>query len=1003
MATDVSRVSFDPARLYTRVLPQQGRVLLEAEDNEDGLILAEERRHELLDLVGPAATPDDGYALSSSGPGRLTIGPGTMYVGGNRVRLDAPIEYDAQPDWLDHEGDPDWSRPPNVDHRGGVEHVVLQLIERDVTAVEDPVLREVALGGPDGAARARTLQRVRRMPARARDCDSALNLDVETWAGEGLVFDPATAALASDTRLLVTWDAPVEPPDPCEPSAQGGYLGADNQAIRVQVVRRNPDRPDVFDLVWGWDDASMLYRVSADASVNPILTLQRSPVDDFHRPRAGQAVQVLRSAAALASTDGVVEGYAASINGAVAVLTAPYDPDRRTVTFPHSLAAEFTDPGATPQLYLRVWEELLTDVRLGDEVALTGTGLKVTLTLAGGATTVHPGDFWVVGVRPATPETVLPARLLRTPQPPDGPRMWACPLAVIAWEAEGIDVLDDCRVDFDPLPAAGGCCTITVGPRDARRLQALIDRAVAHRPRPSREHRVTVCFRPGQYRLPRPLVLGPRHGHVHLEGCGEGVLISAARGRERAFLQGLFTLVHADNVRLSGFEFEMPQVPGSALARELKSAGRAVAAALRRFALSVAVRPVHCAELEIDRCLFRFTLGPGTVDPDAELPADHSVFGVGVFAGSECWGLTLTRNRFLHDTLAPPKRGERAQHTLVGVLLAPTQAFPAEGDERRDRLTLVRTILERGRFVANEFHGLSLGVFAAAQLGEVRVQDNVVLDCHGGVWLLNQASIAMIDRTSEFRVRDAVSGATLDRVSAVLRGFLDDRVLRVLLVLGQIYPLPAEHLALDRVASIVLERKVAKAELAAWMKRFVADLTAPFAAPDAPDAASGRRFSIGEAGGDLRAAPLGAALERAFDTLAEGDRALAVATPIADVDLRLRVSGNDIDCASEARGADSGMALLALSGVTGGESSAVITGNRMTGRPPVAVAAVAMVPVVTADANVVRNANPDAASLALVGCREIAVTGNVVRAPAVVPPRPLPPPLDSWAALNTGM
>ena len=37
----------------------------------------------------------------------------------------------------------------------------------------------------------------------------------------------------------------------------------------------------------------MLYRVTPDASTNPILTLQRSPVDDFHRPRAGQAVQVL--------------------------------------------------------------------------------------------------------------------------------------------------------------------------------------------------------------------------------------------------------------------------------------------------------------------------------------------------------------------------------------------------------------------------------------------------------------------------------------------------------------------------------------------------------------------------------------------------------------------------------------------------------------------------------------------------------------------------------------
>lgn len=445
MATDVSRVSFDSARKYTRVLSQPGRVMLEAEENEDRYILAEERRHELLDFIGPASTPDDGYAVASTGPGNLTIGAGTMYVGGIRVHLDTTVDYAAQSDWLDHDGDPEWVEPPNVDHRRGVEHVVLQLTETDVTAVEDPVLREVALGGPDGAARARILQRFRRFTSRARSCKGALGGAVQTWLDDGLVFDQGTAALDSATRLLVTFDVPEGPADPCQPSAQGGYLGAQNQAIRVQVVSRNSDQPDVFDLVWGWDDASMLYRVTADASVNPILTLQRSPVDEFHRPRASQAVQVLRSAAALESTDGVVEGYVAALTGPVQALTAPYDPDRKTVQFPASLPATFTDPDSTPQLYLRVWETLVADVRLGDEVPLAGTGLKVTLT-TDGADAVHPGDYWIIAVRPATPNAVLPARLLRQPQPPDGPRMWACPLAVIAWTDPGLEVLDDCRV-----------------------------------------------------------------------------------------------------------------------------------------------------------------------------------------------------------------------------------------------------------------------------------------------------------------------------------------------------------------------------------------------------------------------------------------------------------------------------------------------------------------------------------------------------------------------------
>src|ERR1700745_2265562 len=87
MATDIARLSFDPERLYRGVVAQQGRVSLEAEQNEQRVIDTEERRKEVIDIVGPAGTPDNGYAVSKgNGPGfDLAIGRGTMYVGGWRV------------------------------------------------------------------------------------------------------------------------------------------------------------------------------------------------------------------------------------------------------------------------------------------------------------------------------------------------------------------------------------------------------------------------------------------------------------------------------------------------------------------------------------------------------------------------------------------------------------------------------------------------------------------------------------------------------------------------------------------------------------------------------------------------------------------------------------------------------------------------------------------------------------------------------------------------------
>ena len=117
MATDVARLSFDPARLYRGVVPQQGRVSLEAEQNEQRVIDIEERRKELVDIVGPAGTPDDGYAVSGAGGSTDRRRPGTMYVGGWRVELDADLDDAQQPDWLD--------RPARESESGGREHVLL--------------------------------------------------------------------------------------------------------------------------------------------------------------------------------------------------------------------------------------------------------------------------------------------------------------------------------------------------------------------------------------------------------------------------------------------------------------------------------------------------------------------------------------------------------------------------------------------------------------------------------------------------------------------------------------------------------------------------------------------------------------------------------------------------------------------------------------------------------------------------------------------------------------
>jgi hypothetical protein len=990
MATDVARLSFDPARYYRGVVPQQGRVSLEAEQNEQRVIDCEERRKELLDIVGPAGTPDDGYAVFSSGNGfELTIGAGTMYVGGWRVELDRDLGDFHQPDWLDR-GD--------VLAKVGREHVLLWVQDTDVTAVEDPALYEVALGGPDGAARTRLLQRILRLPTRGNTCAEALVQDRRRWRLGGLEFNPKTMELESSSRLHVTWEGAPEPADPCEPTSTGGYLGAENQCIRVQITNVNPD--GTFDFVWGYDDASFLYRVSADASANPVLTLDRTPVDDYHRPRAGQAVQALVSTAQLESTDGVVEGYAAAIAGVVGLLTAPYDPDTKSVQFPAPLPSDYTDEKRNPQLYLRVWEELREGAEIGKPISLTGTGMQITIT-ADGSPRLHEDDFWCIGVRPATPTAVFPDRYLRAPQPPDGPHQWICPLAVIEWRDERMVILEDCRHHFKPLIEIDttGCCSIEVRPSDTPRLQELIDRATGARVVKDRGDRVTVCFEPGRYELAEPLVLGQQHSNLTLRGCNEGAVITVADGQEARFGQGMILAIDADNVTITGFEFTMPQVPAT-IARAQGTTGgvftpaviRAINAEVANRYVSIAIRPINCAVLEVDNCLFRFTLGEhGTTLEDAQT-MPRNVFGVGIFAAGDVWGLRLTRNRFLHDPTVPrPEEGP--VHLLAGYLLTPTAVARTAGTGTRALgLGRLRALIDDAAIVDNEFRGLTAAAVIAAELGDVRVWDNAVKECYGGVWIVDSAAAmnVHVPEKEDPETRAVTSG-------------LFDPILMQLVIAAMLFPLPRpgdrEHLGqhyLQAEQVGQLRERSAEAQrafLSGFAKRFAAEHPAdrPPETGAEPGAAAGRR--------PQETVTISRNTAAIWAGLAELGRLDAARRELPS---DLSVERNTVDCAV-LRDDRTGPALYLFTSLREGSGpTATITSNRLTSRRSTVAAAVLGASAATVTGNTVVGGTERDLALAVVGIGAAAITGNVLVGLTVLPEnRPFPAPLDTWQPLNT--
>src|SRR5690349_4080803 len=104
MKGDFSRQTFNPAKHYSGVLMQQGRVLLDADWNEQQVIQQRRTETESNDVVGATGAPDNdaGFAITLDTDGTtLLIGPGRYYVDGILCENELAVAYNNQPDLPD--------------------------------------------------------------------------------------------------------------------------------------------------------------------------------------------------------------------------------------------------------------------------------------------------------------------------------------------------------------------------------------------------------------------------------------------------------------------------------------------------------------------------------------------------------------------------------------------------------------------------------------------------------------------------------------------------------------------------------------------------------------------------------------------------------------------------------------------------------------------------------------------------------------------------------------
>jgi hypothetical protein len=443
MKGDFSRFTFDAAKQYTRVLMQQGRALLDADWNEMSEIQYHGLRSAMRDLIGPYGGPTDncgfriaGNRARTGGSGRarrgraylrrgdFRIGEGRYYVDGIACENGSATTYLRQPDLV--------TEPL----KKGVYLVYLDLWERHITYLEDPDIREVAIGGPDTTTRTKVVWQVKtHMLPRGMTCDAIKR----SWEDLCCKWQPRNRGMLSATTAPGSGSA----------IDRGGYIGSENSLYRVEIHKggRIVEKPS---FKWSRENGSVAFKVldvalSASNSTTT-LTLDTALRSDASSLELEDWVEVLDDRCVLEARPGSLLQVKGIASGGSEVTL-------------QGLCSESIGEDPSRLCVLRRWDQ-----REGDGLQFQGgavairegvdegiwldleAGIRIRFAPGG---VYRTGDYWLIPARPADNGVIWPwSNGVPVARPPLGVSHHYAPLAILNVTALGSISARDCRLAF---------------------------------------------------------------------------------------------------------------------------------------------------------------------------------------------------------------------------------------------------------------------------------------------------------------------------------------------------------------------------------------------------------------------------------------------------------------------------------------------------------------------------------------------------------------------------
>ena len=367
---------------------------------------------------------------------------------------------------------PDYPQPDKL--AAGASLIYLDVWERLISYVEDDAIREVALDGPDTAARSKVVWQVKAIPGKPGEQGNGQSpCDNFTPSDAGFL---ASLFGANRGRLKAMAKQSAASTNPCIIPPSAAYRGPENQLYRVEIH----DSGAVWDgtqngqagaatFKWSRENGSVVFPIVSltSGSGTTTVTLETLGRDDRLGLAAGEWVEIQDDVT-------VLQNLAAPLLQVQSI-------DRSSVTVTLN-GAPGSKLGQGPHALLRRWDQQAGDPADGelqlasDGAALIEESATDWLQLEDGvqiqfvppdtgapANQYRTGDYWLIPARTATGDVEWPTEtgqdsqgnpvIVRLSKPPDGVQHHYAPLAVVTLSAAGGVTVEapDCRKQFKPF------------------------------------------------------------------------------------------------------------------------------------------------------------------------------------------------------------------------------------------------------------------------------------------------------------------------------------------------------------------------------------------------------------------------------------------------------------------------------------------------------------------------------------------------------------------------